>query len=116
MTDVLTGEQTAGAAGGDSSAVMPYDGVLISDEQRAAFDRDGYFIVRDAIPPELLGRLIEAQDRIYAAEKAKGALSPADRSMHLMGFLHRDKVFLKLLELPTILPLVWGIMGWNIHA
>jgi ectoine hydroxylase len=36
--------------------------------------------------------------------------------MHLMGFLHRDKVFLELLELPTVFPLVWGILGWNIHA
>jgi ectoine hydroxylase-related dioxygenase (phytanoyl-CoA dioxygenase family) len=111
----MMGEQIA-TANGTPQAVVPYDGILISDEQRSAFDRDGYFIVRDAIPAALLERLIEAQDRVYAEQKAKGALSPADQSMHLMGFLHRDKVFLELLELPTILPLVWGILGWNIHA
>jgi ectoine hydroxylase len=119
MTNVMnamTYEQTPGAAIGKPQEVMPYDGLLISHEQRIAFDCDGYFIARNAIPPDLLHRLIEAQDRIYADQKAKGALSPADGSMHLMGFLHRDKAFLELLELPTVLPLVWGILGWNIHA
>jgi ectoine hydroxylase len=115
MMDMMTGEQTAAAAGSPAGPVA-YDGIRISDAQRADFDRDGYFIVRDAIPDELMERLIEAQDRVYADQKAKGALSPADQSMHLMGFLHRDKVFLELLELPTVFPLVWGILGWNIHA
>ena len=100
----------------EQKPTLPYDGIQISDAQRADFDRDGYFIARDAIPPELMERLIEAQDRVYAQQKAEGRLSPADQSMHLMGFLHRDKVFLELLELPSVLPLVWGILGWNIHA
>lgn len=113
--DMMTGEQSATAAGG-STGLVAYDGIRISDAQRADLDRDGYFIIRDAIPAELMERLIEAQDRVYAEQKAKGALSPNDQSMHLMGFLHRDKVFLELLELPTVFPLVWGILGWNIHA
>jgi ectoine hydroxylase len=100
----------------DERPLLPYDGIQISDAQRAAFDRDGYFIIRDAIPSELMERLIEAQDRVYAQQKAEGLLHPKDQSMHLMGFLHRDKVFLELLELPTVFPLVWGILGWNIHA
>jgi ectoine hydroxylase len=100
--------------GGD--AVLPYDGIQITSQQRARFDRDGYLIIRQAIPPELLERLIEAQDRVYREQKADGLLNPRDQSMHLMGFLHRDKAFLELLELPAVFPLVWGILGWNIHA
>ena len=100
----------------DENPVVPYDGIRITDEQRAAFDRDGYLVVRDAIPAGLVEMLIEAQDRVYAQQEAAGVLNPKDRSMHLMGFLHRDKVFLELLELPTVFPLVWGILGWNIHA
>jgi ectoine hydroxylase len=98
------------------TAEVPYDGIEITDEQRTDFDRDGYLIIRDAIPPELLERLTEAQDRVYAQQKDQGLLNPEDQSMHLMGFLHRDKVFLELLELPAVFPLVWGILGWNIHA
>jgi ectoine hydroxylase-related dioxygenase (phytanoyl-CoA dioxygenase family) len=106
-------------AAGPSAAENPlvaYDGIQITDEQRADLDRDGYLIIRHAIPPQLLERLIEAQDRVYAQQEAAGLLNPADQSMHLMGFLHRDKVFLELLELPAVFPLVWGILGWNIHA
>jgi len=106
---------TCGAAA-DEIPLVPYDGIQITAEQRAEFDRDGYITIRDAIPPELLERLIDAQDRVYAQQKAEGLLDPEDDSMHLMGFLHRDKVFLELLELPTVFPLVWGILGWNIHA
>lgn len=112
---MMMGESIPEAAGSERPTV-PYDGIVISDEQRAAFDRDGYFIIRDAIPAELMERLIEAQDRVYAQQKAEGRLDKRDQSMHLMGFLHRDKVFLELLELPTVFPLVWGILGWNIHA
>jgi len=60
--------------------LLPYDGIQINDQQRADFDRDGYFIIRDAIPPELLERLIEAQDRVYAQQKAEGLLHPRTRA------------------------------------
>src|SRR5260370_6297345 len=92
------------------SATLLYDGVRISDEERGAFERDGYFIARGAIPEALLDRLDAAMDRVYAREKAVGNVHPVDQSLHLMGFFHRDKTFLELLELPTVLPLVWGIL------
>jgi len=98
------------------NTTLLHNGVGITDEQRADFERDGYFIARNAIPEDLLDRLDAAMDRVYAQEEAAGSLHPEDRSLHLMGFLHRDKTFLELLELPTVLPLVWGILGWNIHA
>ncbi|HZU56288.1 MAG TPA: phytanoyl-CoA dioxygenase family protein [Actinocrinis sp.] len=104
------------AGGAGPSPSLPYHGIRLSEQQRTQFDRDGYFIVRDAIPAELLVRLDEAMERVYAQEKAAGGLRQDDQSLHLMGFLHRDKTFLELLELPTVFPLVWGILGWNIHA
>jgi len=111
----MMGESVVRAGAGDR-AVVPYDGIVMTDQQRADFDRDGYLIIRDAIPAELTGRLIEAQDRVYAQQKADGLLRAEDQSMHLMGFLHRDKAFLELLELPAVFPLVWGVLGWNIYA
>jgi hypothetical protein len=112
----MTVGESAAEIWAEENPLVPYDGIQITDKQRADFDSDGYLIIRDAIPPELLERLIEAQDRVYAQQNADGLLNPEDQSMHLMGFLHRDKVFLELLELPTVFPLVWGILGWNIHA
>ncbi|HTU72955.1 MAG TPA: phytanoyl-CoA dioxygenase family protein [Trebonia sp.] len=111
----MMGEPRARARAGQHAA-LPYDGIRITSRQRADFDRDGYLIIRDAIEPGLLERLIVAQDRVYAQQKARGLLHHQDQSMHLMGFLHRDRAFLELLELPSVFPLVWGILGWNIHA
>jgi ectoine hydroxylase len=87
----------------------------MTDEQRAEFDENGYLVVRNAIPADLVGRLREAMERVYADERAAGHLAK-DGSMHTMGFLHRDPVFLELLDLPTTFPLVWGTLGWNIYA
>jgi ectoine hydroxylase-related dioxygenase (phytanoyl-CoA dioxygenase family) len=109
-------DESAAEAPADESRLVPDGGIQITAEQRAAFDRDGYLVIRDAIPAGLVERLIDAQERVYAKQKAEGLLDARDHSMHLMGFLHRDKVFLELLELPAVFPLVWGILGWNIHA
>jgi hypothetical protein len=76
----MMGESIAQAKADQDRPLLPYDGIQISDTQRADFDRDGYFIVRNAIPPELLERLIEAQDRVYAQQKAEGLLSPRTRA------------------------------------
>lgn len=72
-------------------------------------------MIRDALPRQLLDQLLDAHDRIYAQEAAAGALG-ADGSLHLLGFLTRDDAFLELLDLPAVLPLVTGALGWNIHA
>jgi len=112
----MTIDESAAVALAEESRLVHDNDIQITSEQRAEFDRDGFLIIRDAIPAELLERLIEAQDRVYAQQQADGLLDPRDQSMHLMGFLHRDRAFLELLELPTVFPLVWGILGWNIHA
>jgi ectoine hydroxylase-related dioxygenase (phytanoyl-CoA dioxygenase family) len=91
-------------------------GLAICDSQRAAFERDGYIVVPGAVPEALADRLEAAMDRVYREEEAGGGLAADDRSLHLMGFLHRDRAFLELLELPAVFPLVWAILGWNIHA
>ena len=70
-------------------------------------------LVPDALEPDLLRRLLDAHDRIYRDEDAAGRLA-SDRSLHLLGFVGRDEVFLELLDLPTTFRIVCGILGWNI--
>src|SRR5205823_11632605 len=36
-------------------------------------------------------------------------------AMHAFGFVARDGEYLELLDLPTVFPLVCGLLGWNIH-
>ena len=64
----------------DGSPLVPYEGIQITNEQRAGFDRDGYLIIRDAIPPELLGLLIEAQAKKSSSPATKTISSPSFES------------------------------------
>ena len=52
--------------------------------QRAAFDRDGYLVIRGALGPDETAAAIDAIDRVYADAARSGRLNP-DGSMHLLG-------------------------------
>ena len=87
----------------------------ITDSQRRKFGEQGYLMVPGALRPGLLERLQAATDRVYAEEALADRLRP-DHSLHLLGFVTRDGAFCELLDLETTFPLVWGLLGWNIHC
>lgn len=86
----------------------------IAPEQKAAFDRDGFLLVRDALSPDLLLRLQDVTDRLFTEGVAKDGLS-ARHHWQMRNCLPQDDVFLELLDLPAILPLVVGLLDWDIH-
>ena len=66
-------------AAGNTTPAVP-----MTAEQRAAFDRDGYLIIRGALGPDEAAAAREAIDRVYAAMAKAGSLGP-DGSMHLLS-------------------------------
>jgi ectoine hydroxylase-related dioxygenase (phytanoyl-CoA dioxygenase family) len=88
--------------------------VRLTPQQKAAFDRDGFLVVRDALAPELVDRLIAVADRLFDAGFAKDGLS-ARGHWQMRNCLPQDDIFLELLDHPNILPLVAGILNWDIH-
>lgn len=87
---------------------------LLSPEQRAAFDRDGFLLVRKALTAEQTERLKAAADRLYqegVQVKGLSARNHWDRRNCIVA----DPAFLEMLDNPRILPLVVGILGWDIH-
>lgn len=86
----------------------------LTEEERMAFDRDGYFIVPNAISPEMVTRLNGALDRLAAHYRAANGIDP-HASINILNFIGKDEAFLELLDCPTTLPKVWGILGWNIQ-
>ena len=50
-----------------------------------------------------------------AEEKAAGNLSP-EGAMHTLSAVHRSHEVAPLLDHPTTFPLVWSILGWNVHV
>ena len=87
---------------------------LLSAEQKTRFDRDGFLILRDVVPSELLARLGAATDRLYEEGVGRDGLS-GRKHWQRRGCLPADPAFLELASHPSVLPVVAGILGWDIH-
>jgi ectoine hydroxylase len=83
-------------------------------EQRAAFDLDGYLMIRGALGPDEVSTAREAVDRVYAARAKAGALGP-DGSMHLLSAVANCPHVAGLTDHPATFGHVWSVLGWNIH-
>jgi hypothetical protein len=83
--------------------------------QRAAFDRDGYLIIRGALRPDETAAATDAIDRVYADAGRSGLLNP-DGSMHLLSAVANCQEVAGLVDHPATFPCVWSVLGWNIHV
>ncbi|HEV2344772.1 MAG TPA: phytanoyl-CoA dioxygenase family protein [Actinocrinis sp.] len=86
----------------------------MSREQRDQFERDGYLVIRGALSEDEVASYTDALDRVYAVEEAAGRLA-VDGSMHKLGAVANCPEAVGLIDHPNTFPLVWSILGWNIH-
>ncbi|MBT3341978.1 MAG: phytanoyl-CoA dioxygenase [Gemmatimonadetes bacterium] len=86
----------------------------MTEEQRDHFDQQGYLIVPDALDDEMLGRILEASDRVDREERQAKGIDPG-ALMSKFRTIVEDDAYLDLLDLPRTFPLVCDILGWNIQ-
>ncbi len=86
----------------------------MTQEQLDHFDQQGYLIVPDVLDKDLLGRLVEAADRVDSAERQRAGMEPG-AMMSKFRTIVEDDVFLELLDHPRTFPLIWDILGWNVQ-
>lgn len=82
----------------------------LTEEERLAFDRDGYFLLNNALPPDMLNRVlatIDQMDTDYRAED--GVKENARLNMH--DLIGKDDLFMELMDWPQTFAKVFGIMG-----
>ncbi len=84
----------------------------LSTDERDFFETNGYLVVENAIPPDLLERLLTVVDRVDARERTPAM---ANKLLSISNVVHEDDAMVDLLDLPTVFPKVWGILGWNIY-
>jgi hypothetical protein len=87
---------------------------LAAPEALAAFEADGYLMVRDALSPALLTRLREAAGRADARYRRSEGIGP-HHVLNEHDLVGRDDVYLDLVDVPTTFPTVWSILGWHIQ-
>jgi Phytanoyl-CoA dioxygenase (PhyH) len=86
----------------------------LTEAERDQFERDGYFVLEDVLPPPLVRDLTAVVDRLDAEFRPRMGLSPHDL-LSLRDFIGKDDLFLELLDWPRTFPKVWGILGWHIQ-
>ena len=72
----------------------------LTADEGARFERDGFIVVDNALPAEMVADLTKAVDRVGRGD----------------DFIGKDDLFLELIDWPRTFPKVWGILGWNIHS
>jgi ectoine hydroxylase len=86
----------------------------LTEHERPAFERDGYFVIEDALPPSLVNQLVAVVDRLDAEHRPIRGKGPHEL-LNLLDFIGKDEIFLELLDWPQTFPKVWGLLGWNIQ-
>ena len=86
----------------------------LTEEERAAFDKVGFFVVEDALPSTLVEDLTVVVDKIDAHYRPEMGKAPHE-ALNLLDFVGKDEIFLQLLDWPQTFPKVWGILGWHIQ-
>jgi ectoine hydroxylase len=85
----------------------------LSAEESAAFERDGFIIIDNALSSSELATYAQIADDLSVEERRARSLKPAER-VDLRDIVGRRPPLLELVDWPTTLPKVWGILGWNI--
>ena len=99
---------------GMTSSPEKYLAHLITEEERTFFEEQGYLYIPNALSTEMREQLVNAVDTLHNKALASGRAKP-DSQWGWSDFLGADDALLNLVDLPTTLPKVWGILGWNIY-
>jgi hypothetical protein len=86
----------------------------ITASEFAAFQRDGFVVIPDALTADELAPLTEAVDALDERERKRLHLTPGDM-MSRFSVVRFDPAFLKVVAWARTFPKVWDILGWNIQ-
>lgn len=89
----------------------------LTTEERNQFERDGFFVVREALDKDAVERLVDATDRLVECERpkyARNGLKP-HQPLNVLDFMGRDEEFLPLIDWPKTFMRVVDILGWHIQ-
>ena len=87
---------------------------VLTTEQRDFFESNGYLVIENALPSDVVAEIDAAIDALYAGEAQAGRLE-AGGNLNVRNCITRHDAFLKLLDWHTTAPLAWGILNWNIQ-
>ena len=89
----------------------------LTEDERQAFNRDGYLILEDVLTQEEVERLTGVVDCLHAAGEFEEGRTDETVSgrVNKIGFVGMDRSLFDLVACERTLPKVWGILGWNVY-
>lgn len=78
----------------------------LTDDEKHRFFEDGFLVIENALSSELQNDLILAFEKHFDSE--------VECYVNEANILGRDPVFIELIDLPTVFPKVFGLLGANI--
>ena len=86
---------------------------LLTKEEEAAFQKDGYFVMEDALPPESIESYIAITREVVEEYKRIYHIDP-DKYFGVIDFIGQRDALLNLVDWYKTLPKIWGILGPDI--
>jgi ectoine hydroxylase-related dioxygenase (phytanoyl-CoA dioxygenase family) len=83
--------------------------------QRQAFEDHGFLVLPGALSPDEVDHYAGAVDDLFDRTKQAGQLA-ADGSFQRLGAVRTCPPLAGLLDHPAVFPLVWSMLGWNVHV
>ncbi len=87
----------------------------VTDAQRQQFRDEGYLIVRNTLGDDMIGRLIEAGDRLIATEERFNRYQTSDFYDGFRNCITMADAFIPLLTNEVTLPIVIQLLGSNLQ-
>lgn len=90
------------------------EAVVLTPEQKKHVDTNGYLLIKNALPPDVVSEIDAAVDEVYAKEEAAGNLE-ANGKLNLRNCITHHDAFLQLLDWQKSFPFACGVLNWNIQ-
>ncbi len=90
------------------------EAVVLTSEQKQFVDNNGYLLIKNALPPDVIAEIDAAVDEVYAKQKEADNLE-AGGKLNLRNCLTHHEAFLQLLDWHKTFPLACGVLNWNIQ-
>lgn len=88
-----------------------YNQHILTKKQEENFERDGFIIVENVLSKDKIEELLFSVDKIWKKHHSKNP----DHYLHTFDFFNKNKIFIELIDCKKTLPIVLGLLGWNIY-
>ena len=83
----------------------------LAEDERQQWERDGYFVLSEALTPQEVARLTRALDQLYQQHVVDNPEADAAKGIDRRNVMEDDDVFVELMDHPGILGVVADLLG-----